>query len=61
MPTGASHPGTDVRATAIVILSTIEGIFWRRGFDREFDIKGTLAELRRMLTAYLQPAGPTRS
>ena len=58
---GHISPGTDVRATAIVILSTIEGIFWRRGFDREFDIKGTLAELRRMLTAYLQPAGPTRS
>lgn len=58
---GRISPGTDVRATAIVILSTIEGIFWRRGFDREFDIKGTLAELRRMLTAYLQPAGPTRS
>lgn len=55
---GRISPGTDVRATAIVILSTLEGIFWRRGFDRTFDTAGTLVELRRMLTAYLQPAKP---
>lgn len=55
---GHISPGTDVRATAIVILSTLEGIFWRRGFDRMFDIAGTLVELRRMLTAYLQPTAP---
>ncbi|MDJ1156668.1 TetR/AcrR family transcriptional regulator [Chelatococcus sp. SYSU_G07232] len=49
----------DARAAATVILGTIEGVFWRRGFDDAFDFEANLAELRRMLAAYLRPLRAT--
>ena len=42
-------------AAAHVILGTVEGVFWRRCFDDEFNLDANLTELRRMLHGYLCP------